>query len=63
MIMITVGDENLLNASHQAGVATLDISKYHSNDSILIKMYGINKCGMMSNRNMEETVKLGMQIS
>ena len=59
MVMITIGGDNLLNASHQAGTATLDISEYHSNDSIVIEMYGINKCGMKSNRSTKETVKLG----
>jgi hypothetical protein len=58
MVMITVGDKNVLNASHQTGAATLDISEYHSNGSIVIEMYGINKCGMMSNRSTKETVKL-----
>ena len=58
MVMITVGDYNFLNASHQVGTATLDISEYHSNDSIVVEMYGINKCGMKSNRSTKETVKL-----
>ena len=62
MIMITVDSNNLLNTSYQAGTATVDISKYHSNDSIAIKMYGVNKCGMMSSHYTEETVILGMQI-
>jgi hypothetical protein len=52
MVMISIGDKNLLNASHQAGAATLDISEYRSNGgSIVIEMYGINKCGMMSNHS------------
>ena len=58
MVMIIVGDKNLLNASHQAGRATLDITEYHSNDSIVIEMYGINKCGVKSNRSTKQMVKL-----
>ena len=58
MVMIIVGDKNLLNASHQAGRATLDITEYHSNDSIVIDMYGINKCGVKSNRSTKQMVKL-----
>jgi hypothetical protein len=59
MVMISIGGKNLLNASHQAGAATLDISEYRSNGSIVIEMHGINKCGMMSNRSTKEIVKLG----
>ena len=59
MVMIIVGDKNLLNVSHQAGTATLNITEYHSNDSIVIEMYGINKCGIKSNHSTKETVKLG----
>ena len=61
MIMIAVGNDNLMNTSYQSGTATLDVSEYSSNDSIEIKMYGINKCGMMSTHYTKETVIIGMQ--
>jgi hypothetical protein len=63
MVMITVGDKYLLNASHQVGTATLDISEYRSKGSIVIEMYGINKCGMMSNRSTKEAIKIGRYIN
>jgi hypothetical protein len=56
MVMISIGDKNILNASHQAGAATLDISEFHSKGSIVIEMYGINKCGMKGNHSTKETV-------
>ena len=59
MIVIKIGDDNLLNTSYQAGWATLDVSKYLSNNSIAIKMYGINKCGVISNHYKKETVRIG----
>ena len=59
MIMIAVGNDNLMNTSYQLGTATLDVSEYSSNDSIEIKMYGINKCGMMSTFYTNKTIKLG----
>lgn len=60
MTMITVDDDIMLNTSYQAGTAVIDVSKYHrgSNDSITVKMYGINKCGMVSTRYTEQTVIL-----
>ena len=57
MVMIMVGDDHLLNASYQAGNATLDISKYRSNGSIAVRMYGINECGVISDHFVEETIR------
>ena len=59
MIIVYIGDKNLLNVSHQAGRATLNITEYHSNDSIVIEMYGINNRDMISNCSTKEMVKLG----
>ena len=63
MVMIMVAcDENLLNASHQSGNATLNISKYRSNVYIAVRMYGINECGVISDHFMEETIRTGPGI-
>lgn len=61
MAMITVGDDNLQNTTYRAGgVTTLDVVEYLSyNDSIVIKIHGINKCNVKSNYSVNITVKIG----
>ena len=61
MIMISIDNNNILNASYQTGTAVIDISEYLSKDSIEIKMYGIDKCGTRSNQYVE-IAKLGTWI-
>ena len=35
----------------------MDISKYRSNGSIAVRMYGINECGVISDHFVEETIR------